>query len=168
MEQPADLEWTLMRKDNRLQLQYRITSRAKTRFYLSDLLPVSGAKGWAVADKAVIVSNGAEQDTVRFTRGRVASETPLPFLVDPGARAIDPGQTLEGSAEIPLPVTAWHYQGTTAPIKGTPHWAVLEIGYIAESAHWEELPLQNGGKLTVSQASDPMSLFRFERKAIPK
>ena len=167
MNQVADLEWTLVKEAGSLLLEYRITNRSKTRFYLSDQLPVSEGKGWGVADKAVIVSNDAQAGTVRFSRGRVASVTPLPFLVDPGARAIDPNQTLTGSALVPLPITAWHYRGQTAAIKVQPQWAVLEIGYLT-SANWQELPLATGGKLTISQPSDPMSVLRSERIAIPK
>ena len=51
--QVADLEWTLVKQAGSLLLEYRITNRSKARFYLSDQLPVSGAKGWVVADKAV-------------------------------------------------------------------------------------------------------------------
>ena len=165
--QVADLEWTLVKQAGSLLLEYRITNRSKARFYLSDQLPVSGAKGWVVADKAVIVSNDAQANTVLFSRGRVASVTPLPFLVDPGARAIDPNQTLTGSALVKLPIAAWHYRGQTAAIQSSPQWAILEIGYLT-SAYWEELPLATGGKLTISQPSDPMLVLRFDRKAIPK
>lgn len=167
MNQVADLEWTLVKEAGHLLLEYRITNRSKTRFYLSDQLPVSEGKAWGVANKSVIVSNDVQAGTVRFSRGRVASVTPLPFLVDPGARAIDPGQTLTGSAFVKLPITAWHYRGQTAAIGSPPQWAVLEIGYLI-SAHWQELPLTTGGKLTISQPSDPMSVLRFERIAIPQ
>lgn len=167
MNQVADLEWTLVKEANSLLLEYRITNRSKSRFYLSDQLPVSEGKSWGVADKAVIVSNDAQANTVLFSRGRVASVTPLPFLLDPGARAIDPNQTLTGSAVVNLPITAWHYRGQTAPIESPPQWAVLEIGYLTD-AHWQELPLATGGKLTISQPSDPMSVLRSQRKAIPK
>ena len=167
MNQVADLEWTLVKEASHLLLEYRITNRSQARFYLSDQLPVSEGKSWGVADKAVIVSNDAEAGTVRFSRGRVASVTPLPFLVDPGARAIDPGQTLTGSALVNLPISAWHYRGQTAAIKTPPQWAVLEIGYLT-SANWQELPLATGGKLTISQPSDPMSVLRSQRIAIPK
>lgn len=115
----------------------------------------------------VNVVNDSVPDTVLFIRGRIASEAPLPLALDPGARALDPGQTLTGHAQVPLPLQAFHYQGTAAPLRGKPAFAVLELGCIRGEAHWSELPLDDGTKLTISHPGDKMEVIRSDRKRLP-
>jgi len=169
MNELATLEWTMtvVEASKMLRIDYNVTSRASQRFYLCDLLPMPGAKTWVLGSKEIIVMNGPEPGSVIFSRARVPSRSPLPFLVDPGARSIDPGQTVRGSAEVPLPLTARHYRGTLEPLKGKPKTATLQIGCIVGNAHWSELLLDDGGKLTIPNSSDPMQLLCSESKPLP-
>lgn len=169
MQDIASLDWSmrLINGGKTLRLEYAVTSRAKERFYLSDLLPIPGAKTFRLGTKSIIVMNGDQPDTVAFVRARVASEAPILVPLDPGARAIDPGQTLKGEAEVSLPLQAQHYQGTVAPLNRSPKYAILEIGYIVGNAHWTALTLDDGTTLTVSNPVDPMQIIRSDRKPIP-
>lgn len=169
MSSVAKIDWTMTSIDGgkALKIDYRVHNLSDHRIYLSDLLPMPGAKTWKLGKNEIIVMNGDEPGTVVFARARVRSETPLPFLVDPGARAVDPGKTATGSAEVPLPLQAQHYRGTVAPLKGKKTTAILELGYVSGDAHWEELPLDDGSKLTVSHPSDKMDLLLADPKPLP-
>lgn len=169
MNEPATLDFAMsvINGGKTLRIDYKVHNRSDKRFYLSDLLPVPGPRTWALGSTDIVVMNGAEPGTVVFTRARVPSTSPLPFLVDPGARLVEPGQSVSGAAEVALPLSAQHYRGTVAPLKGKPKLAQLELGYIAGEAHWSELPLDDGRKLTISNPSDPMQLLVSERKPIP-
>ena len=165
----AKLDWQMTAVDGgkSLRIDYQVTNTTDKRIYLSDLLPVSGPRKWMLGDKVINVANDAAPDTVLFIRGRVASEAPLPRALDPGARSLDPGQTLTGRAEVPLPLRSFHYQGTAAPLRSKPAFGVLELGCIRGDAHWSELPMDDGTKLTLSHPADKMEFIRSDRKPIP-
>lgn len=165
----ATLEWsmTLIGGGHTLRINYQIRSLSDTPVYISDLLPIPGPKKWQLGVKSIMVTNASQPETVRFVRGRLQSEAPLARVIDPGARKLEPHQSLSGMAEVSLPLQGYHYQGTVAPLKTPLLWAVLEIGVIVGQVHWSELPLDDGSKLTISHPSDPMQVLRSNRQRIP-
>ena len=111
--------------------------------------------------------NDDQPETVRFARGRVPSVAPGAKTMEPGARGIAPGETVTGSAEVPLPLVAAHWRGTVAPLAGTPRFAVLHLGVITGEAHWRQIPLADGSTLTLPASVDPMPDLVSDRLPIP-
>lgn len=150
-----------------LRIRYTVTSTSKDTIYLSDQMPVPGKTSFVLGKDFINVAGGDSPGTVRFVRGRLTSIAPVPIPLDPGARALKPGQTLTGEALIPLPIQPAHYHGLAAPLNGTPTQAILEIGYVGADAHWTDLALEDGGKLTITMPMDKMAFLRTAPKPIP-
>lgn len=171
MPAPAAIDWTMTKDSDgkALRIEYRVTNTWDKRIYLSDLVPTHTDAGWTLTDpQPIAVLNDDEPGVVRFARGRVGSDAPLTVPpMDPGARAIDPGQTVQGNARVPLPLAATPYVGTVAPLRGKPTAAHIELGFLRGDGHWSQLPLTDGSFLTLSHAVDRMEALRSEKKAIP-
>ena len=171
MPAPAAIDWTMTkaRDGKALRIEYRVTNPSDKRISVSDVVPTHPDAGWTVTNpQPIAVLNDDEPGVVRFARGRIGSEAPLAVPpMDPGARAIDPGQTVHGNARVPLPLVATPYVGTVAPLRGQPTAARIELGFLRSDAHWSQLPLTDGSSLTLSQAIDRMEALRSEKKAIP-
>ena len=116
MPAPATLDWSmaLNKSGDALDVHYTLKNTTDRRIYAMDLLPRPGKKSFVYDPNFFIVMNGDAAGTVAFVRGRVQSEAPVAILIDPGGRAIEPGQSVEGSGTVPLPLKGAHYQGTVA------------------------------------------------------
>jgi hypothetical protein len=155
---PAKLDWSMaLSPDGKsILVKYSLTNLLDRRIYAQDLMPLPGTKTFRYDPDFFIVTNGPEPGVVSLVRGRVRSEAPVAILIDPGGRAIDPGQSGEGGGRIPLPLVGAHYQGTVAPLAGTPTRAQLEICVLTGDVHWTYLQLDDGKNLTVSSPIDPI------------
>lgn len=155
---PAKLDWSMaLAPDGKsILVKYTLTNLLDRRIYAQDLMPLPGTKTFRYDPDFFIVTNGPEAGVVSLVRGRVRSEAPVAILIDPGGRAVDPGQSVEGSGKIPLPLVGAHYQGTVAPLTGNPTRAQLEICVLTGDVHWTYLQLDDGKNLTVSSPIDPI------------
>jgi len=155
---PAKLDWSMaLAPDGKaILVEYTLTNLTDHRIYAQDLMPLPGTKTFRYDPDFFIVTNGPEAGVVSFVRGRVRSEAPVAILIDPGGRAIDPGQSVKGGGKVPLPLVGAHYQGTVAPLTGTPTRAQLEICVLTGDVHWTYLQLDDGKNLTVSSPIDPV------------
>ena len=155
---PAKLDWSMdLAPDGKaILVKYTLTNLLDRRIYAQDLMPLPGSRTFRYDPDFFIVTPGSEPGLVSFVRGRVRSEAPVAILIDPGGRAIDPGQSVQGSGRIPLPLVGAHYQGTVPPLSGTPTTAQLEICVLTGEVHWTYLQLDDGKNLTVSSPIDPI------------
>lgn len=167
MAEPARLDWSMALEAGGLRIRYTVTSTSKDTIYLSDQMPVPGKTSFVLGETFINVAGGDAPGTVRFVRGRLTSVAPVPIPLDPGARALKAGQTLTGEALVPMPIQSAHYHGMAAPLNGTPTSATLEIGYVMGEAHWTELALEDGGKITITMPMDEMRTLRTAAKPIP-
>ena len=147
---PIRVEWQLARDDAKHQLTvtYKVTNTGKDAVVLLDRLVAPSSKGLEPAfDRAVVQSIDA--DTVAFVRGYVAPTHPIGGVYPPGARALEPGKSLDDKIVVPLPIAGWHNFATAPQLQGRPKQAVLQIGYLVGHDKWGEVPLTDGSKLRV-------------------
>lgn len=166
MQDPARLDWSLALDGARLKISYTVTNTSQAVIYLSDILPIAGQGSFVYGATFINVTAGAGPGDVRFVRGRLDSVAPLPFPLDPGARSVQPGASASGEALVDLPLRAQHYRGVAAPLQGEPRQAWLELGYLT-TAHWTELALADGRKMTTSMPQDEMRFLVAGPLAIP-
>jgi len=149
--QEIDITWGMrLGPDGKtLVVEYTATNRSTERLYLCDILLAQVNNQLVRVDSGMIVTNGSRKDEVRLTRGVVEEHVWTSAPRNPGARAFDPGQSLSGSATLPLPLKAWHNFGAVRELDGTPKVAVLELSYVRGEVSWGELRLSDGSTVTV-------------------
>lgn len=165
---PARLDWTLTRAADgaSLQIAYTVTSTADRTIYLCDALPVPGQQSFVLGRTFINVAGGAPGE-VRLVRGRLASIAPVILPLEPGARPLAPGATLQGTAIVPLPLIAAHYHGKAQPLSGAPAQVWLELGWVEADAHWRNLTLETGQVLTTPGPEDEMGWLRAGPLPVP-
>lgn len=168
MTDPARLTWTLTRAaDGRsLLVAYTVTSTSQETLYLCDALPVPGRQSFVLGRTFINVAGGAEGE-LRLVRGRLKSVAPVVVPLEPGCRPLTPGQSVTGTATVPLPIQPAHYHGKAAPLVGTPTRATLEIGYVGADTTWSQLTMEDGLTLTTPSAGDEMRFLKAGPLPIP-
>ena len=142
------LDWTMSRDGDQLQIDYTVSNPTPARIYVLDELPV----GDAFAPDAIIVMGDPDApDTVRLSRALIRTLEKVLTIPMPGARAVEPGATLTGTARAPWPLRAWHNYSTVDPLRGQPAQAVLQIGYVADpgASGFTQRHLPDGTTVTV-------------------
>ncbi|MGZ3445567.1 MAG: hypothetical protein ACXU88_07805, partial [Myxococcaceae bacterium] len=72
--------------------------------------------------------------------------------------------TLEGHAEVPLPLRAWHpNEDEESPLDPTPEEAVLEIGFVPGDVPLRPLPALIGGSAQTPRRPELVTAQRFIR-----
>lgn len=132
-----------------LEISYEMHNNTATPVWVLDGMLELTAKGFSVAHGAVIVRQADQAGGVSFVRGYVPAEYPVMVQVVPIARPLEPGQRLEGRAQTPLPLSAWHPNGQPAPLQGVATTAVVEIGYLSQEPKWASIALADGSKPTI-------------------
>jgi hypothetical protein len=169
----AKIDWGMKRVDEgkALRIDYRVTNVSNQRIFLSDIIHEYKSGGRIIPNRQrIAVTNDTEPRVVRFVRGRLSSKGLLYLpLLDPGSRPIEPGQTVSGDAEVPLPLVARHYDGaaTVEPLERTPTAAVLALGYFRVEPEWTKLQLADGGSVSVSNLTDRMEMLLSDIKPLP-
>jgi hypothetical protein len=150
--QPLTLDWQLTRSGDRLQLSYSVHNDSDKALYLLDRLVVPSSKGLEAAFDRVIVRDGDAAGVVSFVRGYAPpfadKRGGIGGIQQPAAQKLEAGQTITGTATVPLPLTAWHNFGPAQPLTGAPTQAYLEIGYLLDHDKWASLELVDGTKLS--------------------
>ena len=98
-------------------------------------------------------------------RGFVDPGHPVQVQYAPAARSLDPGKSLEGSAEVAWPLQAQHPYGRLAPLPAGLKTATLRVGYLSGPVQWTKYPTADGSALTAPQLPSAVSLQRFARAA---
>ncbi len=165
----AELDWSLtaLRDPARLRIAYTVHNRSSERLYLCDQLAVVERNHFVPAPTAILVMNGERPGQVRLIRGEAVVDKPSTLNFRPGGRAVDPGQSASGEAEVPLPLKAWHNYGYLTPLRGRPETAVLEVAYAVGEGEWGRLPLEGGGELVTPQPSVRLRYLVSDPRPIP-
>jgi hypothetical protein len=123
----VSLDWSLKVTGGKLHVDYTLTNHAKKPFLVRDVMVVSDGKDLVPAPDAIVVVRGAAANEARFVRGDVSPDSKVNIRYPPGLRPLPPGQTVSGSAVVPLPVKAWHPYGEVQDLAGPVKQAVLEV-----------------------------------------
>ena len=161
------LVWTVVPAGGALRVSYTVHNHSPGRIYLLDQMVRAGESGYQQTPKDVIVREEAP-GTAALVRGFVDPGHPVQHQFSPGARALDPGKSLSGSAEVPLPLKAQHPYGRPVPLSGGLRSLVLQIGYLSAAdgpIGWISYPLNGGGTLTAPALPSVVSRQRFLRSA---
>lgn len=158
---------------DRLVASYEVSNEGASPLWLLDDMFVLDSQDRALrTPTAFVVAEPEDGVTLRLVRGLLRPRAMVAFPHVPGARVVEPGQTLGGEGVVPLPLQAYHPQDGTWPLEATPSRAVVEIGVIEEpDPIFEMLPLAEGGELRVPTARTAMRsqrLLRSEPLELPK
>jgi hypothetical protein len=148
-----------------LKVSYTLHNGGAERIYVLDQMVAARSGGFVQTPEALIIQQEAPS-VAALIRGFVDPGHPVQFQYAPGARALDPGQSLTGSAEAPLPLRAQHPYGRPVPLQGKAESIVLRIGYLSGQVEWTQHPLQGGGSLTAPTLAGVRGQ-RFARCARP-
>ncbi len=166
VNEPLSVEWNLTRSGNTLHISYTLHNNGHEKVYVLDQMVAARGQAFERLPQAIVVKGGEEPGSVDFVRGYVNPGHPVLFQYAPAARSLEPGQSLMGTAEVGLPLSAWHPYGHPAPIKGTPQYAVLEVGYISGGdLKWTKVPLKDGTSLSAPALPTAVSQQRMVRGA---
>lgn len=163
-----ELTFTLAAEPGKLIVDYRLRNTGDAKVWVADQLLQNTPEGrvMKVAGR-LIVRNGDAPDVVSLVRGMTyesmttGRERPPP---SPAMKPVEPGEVLEGRAEVPLPLAAWHNYGRVEPLAGDKKRAVLELTYIEDPPDpkvWWQVPLEDGRKVP---APEPKYLKKAARR----
>jgi hypothetical protein len=160
----ARITATLRAERDRLLVAYRAANTGDAPLWLlDDMVVLDSQDRLQRTPAAIIVVESEDPDVVRFARGLVNPRSFVAFPLIPGARRVEPGGSLEGSAVVPLPLQAFHPQDGSRSLASEPARAVVEIGVIEDPrAAFESWPLAEGGELRLPT---PRSALRHQRMA---
>lgn len=166
---PVTLTWDLTRSGDTLHVAYHVHNTTSATVFLLDRLVVPDAQGLHAAFDRVIVREGDTAGVVAFSRAYVRPERGTGGIYVPVAQRLEPGKTVDGEADVPLPITAWHNFSKASPLQITPTHAYLEIGYLTEQDQWVQINLADGTQLSgpAHPFVDRQQLVRSDTRAIP-
>lgn len=127
---PVSLTWSVRRADDALTVTYEVRNLTDATVWLLDQqLTFAAAGGVEPSPRAVV--RAADGGPVRIVRGWLPPQAFPMREVRPGARPLEPGKTVAGTAILPLPLTTWHpNEPDAARVYATT--AVLEVGVLRE------------------------------------
>ena len=128
MTLPLHVSWTLERQSDALALQYTIKNDGNSPVYVLDQTLVFAQEGLILAPDKIIVDSNA--GILQFTRGYIRPLGDYRVQLIPAVRKLKPAGSLQGSAQISLPVAAWHPRDGSRPLLGNFTKGVLRIGYV--------------------------------------
>ncbi|MCD1257598.1 hypothetical protein B5M42_001940 [Paenibacillus athensensis] len=159
----VEWNWRMEQTEDQLLIHYELSHTGRTSVHVLDKVIVFAAgQGFAEAPQAMIRLAGKEQPhKLVLSRGYVSppiSEVAYELL--PAARLLEPGQTLQGQARIPLPLTAWHpNEAQLPPLREVKEWE-LRIGLLPLFCQLEELTLEDGITVQIPRREE---LFLFQQ-----
>jgi|GEM_PF-3181166 len=161
--QHVQLNGKLQQADGQIQVHYTVSNEGASAVYVLDRVIVFAAEqGFAEAQTAIIrLAAPEEPHRMVLSRGYVAPPVSFVMLeLLPAARQLEPGQSLQGEARIPLPLQAWHpHEGALPLAAETTEWE-LRIGLLPVFCELSELQLEDGTLAQVPQGAD---LYRFQQ-----
>lgn len=166
-----DLAWSLAKSaDGKLlRITYSLKNKSEQKIYVADqLLAYHEGKIQRVPTR-MIVSSDRQPGLVRFSRAVVRTGT-TQFDHPPGATALEPGATHQGSAELELPLRGWHNYAPPPALPEKPTGAVLEIAYLIGPIEWGAVQTSDGTRVTIPQLPSYRSaakIARFDVRPLP-
>lgn len=164
------LDWSLSRSERGLKVTYTLRNGSAQKIWVLDQLIGSGGSALELKPSAVIVENGDGPGEVALVRGYVDPGHPVAVRYAPGGRGVAPGESVTGSAEVALPLRAWHPYGRPEALRGEAQSVVLRLGVVGADVQWTQVPLR-GGSATVPTLPTVVPGQRFvvgEKKPLPK
>ncbi len=166
-----DLSWSLGKTPDgkRLRIEYRLKNKTTQKLYIADQLLSYHEGTIKRVPTRMIVSSDRLPGTVLFSRAIVETPT-TQFDHPPGATALEPGATHQGSAELDLPLRGWHNYTTPPALPDKPKSAVLEVAYLTGAIEWGAVTTGEGENVTVPQLPSyykAAKLARFDVRPLP-
>jgi hypothetical protein len=115
---------------------------------------------------AIVTEDG--HGHVLIIRGYVEPSARVVVDCIPGARAVEAGQSISGTAELPLPLAAWHPNTGARPLDAPATTATFEVGYVGGDPEWTHPPLDDGSTLEVPKIAYVLAHQRLVRGATLK
>jgi hypothetical protein len=171
--EPISLDWTLTRAGDHLHVTYTVHNTSTAPVFLLDHLLLPDRGKWRDAADRAVVRTGDRAGTIELVRGYAQPDntgTSVEIQYAPAARRLAPGASLDGAADIPLPLVAWHPFARSLALAPSPTEAVLIIGYLVDHDRWASLPLADGTTATVPGPPyiGAQRLLRAAPQAIPR
>jgi hypothetical protein len=105
----ATLDWTLTPRADSLHVDYKLTNQTDASLWVVDDMLTWTQGALTRAPNAIIVRNSTKPGVASLFRGNLNIPThDQRMYPSPGMREVAPGATVAGSADIPLPLRAWH------------------------------------------------------------
>lgn len=159
---PLQLEWSLKVDGKQLRIDYKVTNHGKHPILLVDTLVWDGKPNAEV----IIVRNDTQAKTIAFTRALVTTNEKVMYTPMPGARSINPSETVTGHSLSAWPPFAWHNFSTVDKLAPGATQAVLEIGYVDDpDATLQGAPSPGGYQIISKMAAQ--KLLRGDVKPLP-
>ncbi|MFP5286320.1 MAG: hypothetical protein ACLGI9_11335 [Thermoanaerobaculia bacterium] len=151
------LEWDVKPGGgDHLALSYSVRHEGEAAVYLLDRVVVFAPKeGFEEAPDRIIALAEDDPETLTLSRGWVRPPwSNVMYELMPGARRLEPGGTLQGHAQIPLPLQPWHPNEGARPFDAPPRKMVLRMGLLPTFCELQELRLNEGSTVQVPKGAD--------------
>ncbi len=145
----VDIDWHIQfTKPDVLSIQYTAKNRTKQRVFLLDkILAQDASDSYYIANDRMIVQHGDKEGDIDFMRGFV---TPRNYKTNdqshlfPGFHILEAGQSINGSAVCKIPLSSWYPFGYSEPIRTSPNYVRLRLGYYLMMNNFRQVRLADG------------------------
>src|SRR5580693_7065304 len=102
----VSVSWSmrLVSGGSRLHLDYTVANKSNAQILVWDMLVTTENNKLVSRPDAISTIVGDSPDTALFVRGHVFPNSRVNVEYVPGVRSVDAGKSLQGSAEVPLPL----------------------------------------------------------------
>lgn len=139
----------LRRAGDLLEVEYSITNRGDEPVWVLDDMLKFGDQEYLREPRLLLVRDAEGDGPVRLVRGVVHPRATVMAPLVAAARRLDPGATLTGIAETPLPLMSSHPQEPRRALKAPPERVVLEVGVMTGDVEVRSARLDDGGEAFV-------------------
>lgn len=164
-----ELNWTLDTRGSKLwALTYRLTNGGTAPVHVLDrMIGFATSEGLELRPELLIVRSDAEEPTtILFTRGYVPPpRSNVMVELIPAVRLLEPRQTLEGEAEVELPLMDRHPNEGPEPLEIAPAQARLEIGIMPVDPPLRTLRMADGETVQTPRFADAFQFQTFVRSS---
>jgi hypothetical protein len=165
----VSVSWSLrlVSGGSRLHLDYTVANKSNERILVWDLVVTTENNKLVSRPDAISTIVGDSPDTALFVRGHVFPNSRVNVEYVPGVRAVDAGKSLQGSAEVPLPLQAWLAYGQVQPFTQVPTKAVFELQFFHGSHATSPMPVDDGTLPKPAQPWGEAIAIRSDAQPIP-
>lgn len=156
----AALSWKMKKAGNLVDVVYRIENRSGQRIYVCDkLLSTKNGTSWRAFEGVSLQNLPGRPDTAQIVVGTPQSDADTMVVAPVTFRPIEPGQSLEATRKLPLPLESYNVMGGTEPLGKKVKQAILIVqSFVGEPPSWSELSAEDGSKIRVPQGFTPHDL----------
>ena len=156
----ASLSWKMKKAGNLVEVVYRIENRSGQRIYVCDkLLSTQNGSTWSAFEGASLQNVPGRPDTAQIVVGTPPTDADTMAISPVTFRPLEPGQSLEATRKLPLPLASYNVMGGTEPLGKKVKQALLIVqSFIGEPPSWSELSAEDGSKIRIPQGFTPRDL----------